>query len=58
MNMSPLLNEAERLLDEARFNYEKQVHVKAERCLVALRELLNSQPELEAGGSCQKEGSS
>lgn len=57
MHRDILLEEAERLLGDARFSYQNQFYIKAERLLVELRELLNSQPELEAGGSHQKRSS-
>jgi len=55
MNMLLLLDEAEKLLGEARWHTTNHSGVMAEQSLVKLRELLNSQPELEAGGP---EGSS
>lgn len=48
MNIYLLLDEAEKLLGKARWHVCNDSGIKAEEYLVKLRELLNSQPELEA----------
>jgi len=53
MDISKLLIDSYRLLCKAQTNEDLGFEDSAIKSLVKLRELLNSQPELEAGGACE-----
>lgn len=55
MDMNKLLIESHELLDEATVDDGMGFERNAIKKLVSLRELLNEQPELEAGGATRKE---
>lgn len=58
MRIFVLLETCELLLGSARAAATNDMGAEAERNLVKLRELLNTQPELEAGGACESAESS
>lgn len=53
MDQQALINEAAMLINEASANQSKGFAVDAMTKLVSLRELLNNQPDLEAGGATE-----
>jgi len=55
MDMNKLLSAAHDLLDEATVDDGMGFERNAIKKLVSLRELLNEQPGLEAGGTARKE---
>ena len=57
-DLEHIVTETRRLSRAARLAFLEGHFARSEKCLTSLRELLNSQPELEAGGSRQKESSS
>ena len=54
MEMTDLLNRVARLINDASVNKAAGKPDATTRNLVELRELLNAQPELEAGGAPEK----
>lgn len=58
MHLFDLLYECEKILGEARFLAGRDNGFRSIEELVKLRELLNSQPELEAGGATEERSSS
>lgn len=54
MEMTELLNQVSRLISTASTRNQNGHPDDATRSLVELRELLNAQPELEAGGALEE----
>jgi len=57
MDLDKLMIDIDKIWKLTRKHFSESDRNAAERNLIGLRELLNSQPELEAGGSGQKESS-
>lgn len=58
MHIEDLYSKCRDLLDNARDELNSKNHYQGLRHLTKLRELLNEQPELEAGGACVSNESS
>lgn len=58
MELRDLMDEIEVVVEAARNDFNRAAHGPCREHLVKLRELLNEQPELEAGGECESDESS
>ena len=58
MDIADIINEAGEILDVAQTKYDGGADTDALESLFKLREFLNAQPELEAGGAAKERYSS